>query len=55
MYEIIDYVKSIPLPTSLNKDLETLLEDYQGELDILMKKVYDTSDVNLLLKLKDKT
>lgn len=39
-----DYVKSIPIPRGL--DLEAKLEDFDGDLDKLLQKVYDTGDLS---------
>jgi hypothetical protein len=54
MATLEDYVKSIPIPESLETDMEELLESYEGNVDILMKGIYDSGDVKPLLILNEK-
>ena len=49
-----DYVKSIPIPATLETELEELVDNYEGDIDLLMKQLYDSGDVNLLLELEEK-
>ena len=49
-----DYVKSIAFPKDdATFDPEEILEDYEGDLDELLKKVYDTGDISLIEEVKD--
>jgi hypothetical protein len=44
-----DYVKSIPIPFDIQSDVETFLNDYEGDLDVLLRKVYDEQDISLII------
>ena len=48
-----DYVKSIPIPKDIEFDAEEVLEDYQGDVDTLLKKVYDSEDFSLIERVWD--
>ncbi len=41
-----DYIKSIPIPRGLNP--EEILENFDGDIDKLLQKVYDTGDLSLI-------
>lgn len=43
-----DYVKSIPISTSLSVDLEEIHGSVDVDLDSVLKEVYDTGDVSIL-------
>ena len=59
-----DYVKSIPVPIKVAPeggdaggieyefDPEEILQGYDGDLDQLLKKVYDTGDISLIHRLR---
>ena len=59
-----DYVKSIPVPLKVAPeggdagdieyefDPEEILQGYDGDLDQLLKKVYDTGDISLIHQLR---
>ena len=52
-WQLLDYVKSLRIPEGFEKEIEELLENYEGDdLDDLMKKIYDCGDINLLLAIK---
>ena len=60
-----DYVKSIPVPIKVKSEgadvgnieyefnPDEILQDYDGDLDQLLKKVYDTGDISLIRELRD--
>ena len=60
-----DYVKSIPVPIKMKSEgadvgnieyefnPDEILQDYDGDLDQLLKKVYDTGDISLIRELRD--
>jgi len=47
-----DYVKSIPIPKGL--DPEEILSEYDGDVDVLVKKVYDSGDISLIQVIGDR-
>ena len=48
-----DYVKSIPISTSLSIDLEEVHGSVDVDLDSVLKEVYDTGDVSILEEVLD--
>ena len=48
-----DYVKSIPISTSLSIDLEEVHGSADVDLDSVLKEVYDTGDVSILEEVLD--
>lgn len=45
-----DYVRSIAIPVEMEGGIESLLHDYDGDLDALLKRAYDESDISILIE-----
>ncbi len=46
-----DYVKSLRIPKDIDFDPQEVLESYGGDLDRLLKDIYDNEDFSIIEKL----
>jgi hypothetical protein len=45
-----DYVRSIAIPADMEGSIESMLYNYDGDLDALLKRAYDKRDISIIIQ-----
>jgi hypothetical protein len=45
-----DYVRSIAIPKDMEGKIGSMLNDYDGDLDALLKRAYDERDISIIVQ-----